>query len=78
MDIKQRLKQEIQATLQPHVTPLTRDELRRLVFEPALAEIMALEARCEYQHGRADGFERRLREALAEIDALNDYEPGEM
>jgi DNA-binding MurR/RpiR family transcriptional regulator len=43
IEIKQRLRQEIQATLQPHVTALTRDQLRELVFEPALSEIERLE-----------------------------------
>jgi hypothetical protein len=59
MDIKQRLKTEIQSTLQPHVTALTRDELRELVFQPALAEIERME-RC------VDAARTRLR--LADIE----------
>lgn len=43
MDIKERLRREIQATLQPQLALLTSEELREIVLEPALAEIERLE-----------------------------------
>jgi hypothetical protein len=43
MDIKERLRREIQATLQPQLALLTREELREIVLKPALAEIERFE-----------------------------------